>query len=260
MLIAATVATVGGFSLLNLGLHETIGRNWYTTGDDSQDLVYADFLASALINLLRVVDVLNLAQTHRLLRIAYVQPSAWPASVLLAAFRMFFTVVLLQQIFASLRQGKLLAETIADFWSPHEPIHERARNALSQYGAGVVRPLLASLRTIGSLTREQRDQLPAIIASIGPTAIPALLRCLDDVHEPVRAIAVAALAHLHAVELAPLLIPLVEDASEEMRESLVESLGVLASGGAATDLRVRARLRRRERAACAGSGGRSTWR
>ena len=38
--------------------------------------------------------------------------------------------MLLHQIFASLRQGKLLAETIADFWSPHEPIHERARNAL----------------------------------------------------------------------------------------------------------------------------------
>ena len=51
-----------------------------------------------------------------------------------------------QQILASLRQGKFLAETITDFWSPHESIHERARSALPQYGAVAIEPLLLSLR------------------------------------------------------------------------------------------------------------------
>ena len=59
---------------------------------------------------------------------SFVQPRGRPPR-LLAGFKVFFTLVLLQQIFASLRQGKLLAETIADFWSPHEPIHERACSA-----------------------------------------------------------------------------------------------------------------------------------
>ena len=50
-----------------------------------------------------------------ILRLAFVRQLAWPASALLALFKVFFTLVLLQQIFASLRQGKLLAEMITDF-------------------------------------------------------------------------------------------------------------------------------------------------
>ena len=103
-------------------------------GDEQEGPGYADFLAYALINLLGIVDVLDLAQSHHFLRAAYVRQAAWPAATLLAVFKAFFTLVLLQQIFASLRQGRLLAETITDFWSPHEPIHERPRNALPQYG------------------------------------------------------------------------------------------------------------------------------
>ena len=72
---------VGGFALLNQGLYETIGRTWYKAADASDNLVFTDFLAYAFVNLLRVVDVLNLAQSHHLLHIAYVQASAWPASV-----------------------------------------------------------------------------------------------------------------------------------------------------------------------------------
>ena len=142
------------------------------------------------------------------LRAAYVRQAAWPASTLLAGFKAFFTLVLLQQLFASLRQGKLLAETITDFWSPHEPIHERARNALPQYGALAIGPLLLSLRSVPSLTKEQRDQLPLILATIGPSTIPALLRHLHDPHEHVRAIAAAALGHLHALDTVPLLVAL----------------------------------------------------
>ncbi len=57
----------------------------------------------------------------------------------------------------SLSTNKVLSETIADFWSPHESIHERARNSLPQYGAVAIEPLLASLRSVSSLTKEQRD-------------------------------------------------------------------------------------------------------
>jgi hypothetical protein len=118
----------------------------------------------------------------------------------LASFQTFFAFVLLQQIFASIRQGNMLAETITDFWSPHESIHERARNALPQYGASAIGPLLVSLRSVACLTKEQRDQLPAILAAIGPSAIPALIRHLNDAHEHMRTLAVASLGQLHALD------------------------------------------------------------
>ena len=135
LLGAAAVGMIGGFALLNLGLYETIGRRWYRVGEELNEAEFVDFLAYALVHLLSIVDILNIARSNQLLQISYVRPSAWQASLLLASFRTFFTFVLLQQIFASIRQGSLLAETIIDFWSPHESIHQRARNALPQYGA-----------------------------------------------------------------------------------------------------------------------------
>jgi HEAT repeat protein len=232
LLAAATAAAVGGFALLNQGLYETVGSAWYKVGGGEGEPVYVDFLANTLIHLLRIVDVLNLANSHHLLRTAYVQQAQWPASVLLAAFRVFFTLVLLQQIFASVRQGKLLAETITDFWSPHEPIHQRARNALPQYGATAIGPLLDSLRSIPSLTREQRDQLPLIVASIGPSTTPTLVRTLGDPHEQVRAVAAAALGHLHALDAVPTLVQLREDPSDLVRQSLAEALGLIGAASA----------------------------
>ena len=83
-------------------------------------------------------------------------------------------LVLLQQIFASIRQGRLLAETIADFWSPHEPIQQRARNALPQYGRPPSARCWCRCRSVTVLTKEQRDQLPQILAAIGPSTVPAL--------------------------------------------------------------------------------------
>ncbi len=244
LLMSAAVGTVLGFALLAEALYLTVGGAWFHAREGSTDLVFADFLAWALINLLRVVDVLNVAQAHHLLHLDYVTPSGWQAATLLTAFRMLFTVVLLQQLFASLRQGKLLAETIADFWSPHAPIHERARNALPQYGAGVVAPLLRSLRTVRTLTREQRDLLPATIAAIGPAAAKPLIRQLRDPHEEVRVLAACALAHLHETDVAPLLIDLLEGASDISRRELVEALGVLGAAGA-VPARQKGRLRLR---------------
>jgi HEAT repeat protein len=232
LLSAATVGMIAGFAQLNQGLYETVGRDWYRLGDEPGRPVYADFLAYALIKLLGIVDVLDLAQAHRLLRSAPLRPAQWPASTLLAGFKAFFTLVLLQQIFASVRQGFLLAETITDFWSPHEPIHARARNALPQYGAGAIGPLLMSLRSVPSLTKEQRDQLPLILATIGPSTRPALVRHLHDPHEHVRAIAAAALGHLHALDTVPLLAALGRDPSDVVRQSVVEALGVLGGAGA----------------------------
>ena len=69
---------------------------------------------------------MDMASDKNYLNTAYVHPVEWPAKAMLTAFKAFFTLVLLQQLFASLRRGKLLSETIAEFWSPHEPIAERA--------------------------------------------------------------------------------------------------------------------------------------
>ena len=231
LLAAATVAAIGGFAMLNLGLYESFGTDWYRVADHRTDLHYVDFVVYAVINLLSVVDVLDLADTNHLLHAAFVHQARWPAAVLLAGFKAFFTLVLLQQIFASLRQGKLLTETITDFWSPHDPIHERARNALPQYGSLAIGPLLVSLRSAPTLTKEQRDQLPAILATIGPSTIPTLIRHLHDRHEHVRAIVVTALGQLHALEAIPRLAALASDASDLVRQSVAEALGVLCGAG-----------------------------
>jgi HEAT repeat protein len=232
LLVAATIALLGGFAMLNQGLYETIGKDWFSVEGSQNGPIYADFLANAFINLLGIVDVLNLAQSQHILHSAHVRQAAWPASTLLVGFRAFFTLVLLQQFFASLRQGKLLAETIADFWSPHVPIYERARNALPQYGALAIEPLLLSLRSVPSLTWEQREQMPLILTTIGPSTIPALIRHLHDAHVHVRAISIAALGRLHAVETVPLLVALGHDPSDVVRQSLVEALGVIGSAPA----------------------------
>lgn len=235
MLVAATVAMIGGFALLNQGLYQTFGRDWYQGMDGRGEPDYADFLAYPIMNLLHLVDVLDLAKSHHLFRASYVRSAAWPAAALLAGFKAFFSVVLLQQLFASLRQGKLLAETINDFWSPHEPIHDRARNALTQYGAVAIGPLLVSLRSVSTLTKEQRDQLPLILSTIGPSTIPALVRHLHDPHEHVRATAAAALGRLHDMDTIRYVAGLGKDPSDVVRQSAVEALGYLGGAGTKTN-------------------------
>ena len=229
LLISATVASIGGFAQFNQGLRETVGRDWYRIADVQREPIYVDFLAYAITHVLGLVDVLDVFKSHHLIGAPVVRPAAWPASSLLAGFKLLFTLVLLHQIFASLRQGKLLAETITDFWSPHVPIHERARNALPAFGTLAIGPLLGSLRLVPSLTREQRDQLPMILETIGPSIIPTLIRHLHDPHEHVRAIVAAALGQLGPPESVPLVAELVVDTSEIVRRSAVEALGVLAS-------------------------------
>jgi HEAT repeat protein len=229
LLCSATVALIGGFSLCNQGLYETIGRHWYLLADQRRAPNYADFLAYALTNLFHLMDVLDLFKSHHLVGAVFVRPAAWPASTLLAGFKAFFTLVLLHQIFASMRQGKMLQETIADFWSPHESIHERARNSLPIYGIMAIRPLLLSLRSVTLLTKEQREQLPLILETIGPSIIPALVRHLRDPHEHVRAIVAGTLGQLHALDTTLSVAALVRDPSDVVRQSAVEALGALGS-------------------------------
>ncbi|HEV3436022.1 MAG TPA: HEAT repeat domain-containing protein, partial [Gemmata sp.] len=230
LLAVATAGAISGFALLNQSLYETIGRGWYRVDDESRP-GFAEFLTYALINLLRVIDVLDLADSSRLIHTTFVRKAAWPAATLLAAFRSFFTLIILQQVFASVRQGRLLAETIADFWSPHQPIHERARNALPQFGGAVIDPLLISLREMTALTKEQRDQLPQVLAALGPSTIPTLVRYLHDPHEHIRAVAASALGHLHGRETTAELASLVGDSSGLVRLSAVDALGLIALAG-----------------------------
>jgi HEAT repeat protein len=232
LLGAAAVAAVGGFALLNLGLYGAGGRGWYAIGGDNATPGFVDFLAYTLVNLYRIVDLLDVAGSYNLPRFTFVRQVRWPAATLLAGFKTFFTLVLLQQIFASVRQGQALAEAVADFWSPHAPIHERARNSLPQFGVGVVGPLLESLRTVPALTKEQRDQLPRVIAGIGPATVPTLVAHLGDAHEGVRAVTAAALGRLHALDALPGLAGLAADPSEFVRQEVATALGAIGGPGA----------------------------
>jgi HEAT repeat protein len=243
LLAAAAIGAIGGFALLNLGLYRSIGEDWYHFAEGKP--AYSDFLAYSLVSLYRIVDVLDLANSRHWTHVAIIKTAAWPASTLLTLFRTFFTLVLLQQIFASVRKGKLLAEMIADFWSPHEPIHHRARAALPQYGTIAVGPLLTSLRSVETLTKEQRDQLPLMLAMIGPSTIPILVRYLHDSHEHVRAVVVAALGQMHAVEALASLVPLAKDPSGVVRLSVIEALGLMAAPKGQQQLRKRRRFRLR---------------
>ena len=121
------------------------------------------------------------------------------------------------------------------------------------YGTLAIGPLLGSLRLVPSLTKEQRDQLPLILETIGPSIIPALVRHLHDPHEHVRAIVAAALGRLQALEAVPLLAALVRDPSEVVRQSVVEALGVLGSPRPDPPAPVRGRGRGR------GARGRAIW-
>ncbi len=244
LLASAAASVIGGFALLNQGLYETVGREWYRVDADSRP-VFVDFLTYALIHLLSLVDVLNIADSRNLVHTTFVRKGAWPAAVLLAAFRSFFTLILLQQVFASVRQGRLLSETVADFWSPHEPIHDRARNALPQFGAAAIGPVLVSLREMTALTKEQRDQLPVILAAIGPSTIPTLVRHLSDPHEHVRAVAASALGRLAAREAAADVAALVGDSSDLVRASAADALGLIAAAGAKAERSRLVRMPRR---------------
>jgi HEAT repeat protein len=242
LMVLATVSIISGFALLNQGLYETIGTAWYSVGGATPGASealpppgYADFLAYTLINLSRVVDLIDIANTYNYTHITYVHQARWPASTLLVLFKTFVTTILLQQIFASVRQLRLLGETIQELWSPHEPIRARARGSLPQHGAGAVGPLLRSLREVAFLTAQQRQTLPCVLAAIGPQAVPLLLKQLRTApEENVRAAVVAALGHLGALEALPALVPLAEDPSEWVRQALVESLRLMAGPGGRT--------------------------
>jgi HEAT repeat protein len=242
LLAAATAGAIGGFTLLNQGLYETIGRDWYRV-DEASRPGFPEFLTYTLINLLSIVDVLDLADSHRLVHTTFVRKAAWPTATLLAGFRLFFTMILLQQVFASVRQGRLLAETITDFWSPHPPIHERALSSLPQFGGAAIAPLLLSLREMTALTKEQRDRLPQVIAAMGPASIPILIRHLRDSHEHVRAVTAGALGQLRARDAVPELAALVVDTSGLVRLSAVEALGSIVVAGPRAERSRRLRLR-----------------
>jgi HEAT repeat protein len=231
LLAVSALAVVGGFALLNQGLGRSIGSGWYDLGSLSGE--FADYLAYALINLYGVVDVLDLARHRHLLTVEHIQAAAWPAATLLMIYKTFFTFVLLQQLFASVRNAKLLGETIDDFWSPYQPIHLRARGSLPLYGLAAIGPLLSSLRSRGALTQEQREQLPGILADMGPAIAPVLTAHVRDPHADVRAVAVAALGRLRALAALPRLLRRSEDPSPVVRQSLVEALGLLGAPASA---------------------------
>ena len=98
-----------------------------------------------------------------------------------------------------------------------------------RYGAFAIGPLLGSLRLVPTLTKEQRDRLPLILETIGPSIIPALVR---ELQRPARARPCnrrGCAWPAPCLETVPLLAALVGDPSEMVRQSVVEALGILGS-------------------------------
>ena len=250
LLISATVALIGGFALLNQGLYETVGRDWYTVADERREPIYVDFLAYALTNLLGIVDVLDLAKSHHLLR-GRVRPSGRVAGLHVAGR---VQVVLHPGVAATDLCLPAAGETAGgDDHRFLEPARADPR-AGAECAARIRRPghraAAGVAALVPSLTKEQRDQLPLILATIGPSIIPALVRHLHDPHEHVRAIVAAALGRLHALDTVPCWPQLAQDPSDVVRQSVVEALGNPRSPRPGT----RTRTARSGRAAAARKG------
>ena len=205
--------------------------------------IYADFLAYALTKILGIVDVLDLARSHHYLG-GRVRSSSRVAGLDVAGR----VQVVLHHGVARIRSLPPCGR--GNCWRRRSPI-SGARTSRSttgaecaaHYGTLAIGPLLGSLRSVPSLTKEQRDQLPLILETIGPSIIPALVRHLHDPHEHVRAIVAAALGQLHALETVPSLAALVQDPSDVVRQSVVEALGVLGSSSTGPRTRRGASLR-----------------
>ena len=231
LLISASVAVIGGFALLNQGLYETVGHTWYEVADGNREPIYADFLANSLTRIMNLVDVLNLAKSHHILGGEFVYQTGWPAKTLLAGFKIFFTMVLLHQILASLRQGKLIAETISDFWSPHEPIHLREKcTPRFRYSGHQSAPAFFEFNLCADQgTKRKASSYPG---DDGTVDYSRFLRHLNDPNEHVRSVVVAGLGLLHSIESIPLVADLSQDPSPFVRQSVAEALGVLGKQGA----------------------------
>jgi HEAT repeat protein len=227
LLVAAGVAFVVGFSLLNLAIYRFLVRaypeaGWY----DMQGLpgTFADFAAYSVVALYNVIDLLDLLSRQRVFDLPHVTPAYWPAKALLIGYKSFFMFILVHQVISALRRSGQLNQLVADFWSPNRPIHERARSSLPLFGAAMVPPLLRSLREAPRVTREMRDELPDLIAEAGHSAIPPLRQHLGDGNENVRAVAAAALGRLGGRQTLGYLVRLARDSSDAVRAAAIDAI------------------------------------
>ena len=232
LLISATVALIGGFALLNQGLYETIGRDWYRIADEQKGAHLRRFSGVRAHEDPGHCGRDGSVQVAPYLggRVRSSRPHGrprrfWPGSRVSSRWC------------CSIRSSRHCGR--GNCWRRPSPISGAPTNQSTSVlemhfpftVALAISPLLGSLRLVPSLTKEQRDRLPLILETIGPAIIPALVRHLHDAHEYVRAVVAAALGHLRALEAMPLLAELVRDPSEVVRQSVVEALGVLASPG-----------------------------
>ena len=227
MLAISAVVTILAFALLNHAIYEAVNPDWYIIRDPEAVPTYLDFLAFTLIHLSRMVDILDLMSSSQSISMSFVRQGAWPVNVILVTFKSFFMMVLLQQVFAALREQRLFGEMVADFWNPHAPIHERARTTLVQAGPQAVTPVLRALPADEVLTKEQRDELPKTLAELGPFAIPELVKHLQDAHPTIRGVVVMALGHLQASAATVSLANLYGDPNTSVRSAVALALGLI---------------------------------
>jgi hypothetical protein len=259
LLLTACLASITGFTLLNLGLYTSFGTNWYVLGDmrnyaslaelsaatarEQQPAGYFDFLSWTLLQVASAADLVDLVNSSKYARVAYVHAAYWPVRLLLMLFRSFFTVVLIRQLFAWFRDQRLLQDSVRDFWSPHEPIQRRASEALAQQGSRAVYYLIKSMESVEFLTPEQQTLLPRVIATVGPIVVPLLVEQRRHTQEHVREVMVASIGELQAVDALPALADRASDESERVRQRVAESLGAIFALGVAQVRKIRSRRR-----------------
>lgn len=226
-LVVSILFVITGFAQFNHAIYETFGADWYEVKEKDSDIVYLDFVTFAIIHLINIVDFLDVINANFLHDLSYLKARSFPIRMLVMAYKTFFSFVLLQQLFIALRQSRMIAETMKDFWSPHHPIHQRAIASLKQSGPDAIPALLGSLGRAEGLSKELQAEILEVLVEIGPSGVPNLLRFLNDEHGPTRALAIAGLGRFRPESGIKRLKKLVDDPNEVVRLQVAEALGEL---------------------------------
>ena len=230
LLIAATVGLVVGFALFNQGLYETSGQKWYKVeGGQGAPFTSISWLTPSFTCFASWTCWIWSRRTTSCGPLTFTLPTGLPPSCCCCTR--------CSLPWCCCNRSWPRSDRANSWRKPSRTSGVRMRRSTSGakslpgYGTVAIEPLLASLRL--RLHPHERATGPAAAApgTDRPSTIPALARHLHDPRDHVRAIAVAALGRLHALEVLPLLVALGRDPSDMVRLCLVEALGVLGSTG-----------------------------
>jgi HEAT repeat protein len=260
LLLAACLALVDGFALLNYGLYKIGGEKWYSLSERQhyallnaptpllppagEEPTITDFLAYTILNLASAVDFVDVVNESRWVHVSYVHATGGPATVLLTLFRVFFTGIFVRQLFAWVRNIREVSDALRNFWSSDPVIQERAKETLAQEGPSILTRVFAYVQESPPPTPEQWHALIEIIDALGPWSVPALSEHLVYPHEIVQRLAVAGLGRLRAIEALPVLLTMTNHSALSIRLEVLDAVSQFFTKGP-TDVRKRLSLARK---------------